>query len=53
MERDHHGGWDKGVPHEQSADGGLLPPTIYCEDFVPEGIIRDTALKTAEITLLF
>ena len=25
----------------------------YCEDFVPEGIIRDTAIKTAEFTLLF
>jgi hypothetical protein len=25
----------------------------YCEDFVPEGIIRETAIKTAEFTLLF
>jgi hypothetical protein len=25
----------------------------YCEDFVPEGILRETAIKTAEFTLLF
>jgi hypothetical protein len=25
----------------------------YCDDFVPEGILRETAIKTAEFTLLF
>jgi hypothetical protein len=25
----------------------------YCEDFVPEGILRNAAIKTAEVTLLF
>jgi hypothetical protein len=25
----------------------------YCEDFVPEGILRETAIKTAKFTLLF
>ena len=25
----------------------------YCEDFVPGGILRETAIKTAEFTLLF
>jgi hypothetical protein len=25
----------------------------YSEDFVPEGILRETAIKTAEFTLLF
>jgi hypothetical protein len=25
----------------------------YCEDYVPEGILRETAIKTAEFTMLF
>ena len=25
----------------------------YCDNFVPEGILRETAIKTAEFTLLF
>ena len=25
----------------------------YCEDFVPKGILQDTAIKTADFTLLF
>jgi hypothetical protein len=25
----------------------------YCEDFVPEEILQNTAIKTAEVTLLF
>jgi hypothetical protein len=25
----------------------------YCNDFVPEGILRETAIKTAEFTLIF